>query len=197
MAVRNRQQLRAIFSRLGGIKPVRRIAIAGAVVGGVYGLHKVRKIYKEHQMTKNRQAIRERLRKTLENEKIRKVRVAQLRKQDLAYTRKLTAKERKQVDETIRKNVREDLLKRFPTRDALLKEQHPHLFNDPVIPKTADSDSQQAVRTVALAQGSEKYLKEPDEIEKEFKVRRVRPRIEHTQDVVSRMQGRRRRRYDY
>ncbi len=188
------RELRAIFGRLGRVKPVRRIAIAGAVAGGLYGLHRVRRAYKKRQEIKKHKSVLSRIQKIRDADlSERQKRVEAYRKLGLSPNRKLTAKQRRQEDEEARARIRANLDKRFPTRQEALKARYPHLFKDPVIPKVTDSKAQQDV----LSNRAESYLGESDAIEKEFGVRRVRPRTEHTADVVSRMRRRDIRRDDY
>lgn len=191
-------ELRAIFARLGRIKPVRRLAIAGAVVGGIYGLHRVRRAYQKNKVVRHHKAVLDRVQRYQDEEKSARDRYVE------AYTRmgikppkKLTAKEKRLQRVQDKEEIDRYLKQRFPTVKSVLESRYPKRSADPVTPKTSDSVAQEKIaEKIVIEEAAKKYLGD-DDVEKEFKVRRVRPRLERTQDVVSRMQGRRRRDYDY
>jgi len=192
---RSAQELRAIFARLGRSKPVRRIAIGGAIAGGLYGLHRVRRAYKEHKagtlqraLQKERDAYLKKRSDTLEFHR----NIGMLPK-----GRKPTKKEQQRLAENARVRIISEINKKYPTIDDALKAQYPDIFKDPVTPKTSDSAAQEKVAEQKELEERAAHWIGADPIEKQYRVRRVPPRFERTQDVVSRMQGRRRRRYDY
>lgn len=193
---RSPRQWRAIFARLGRSRPVRRIAVGGAIVGGLYGIHRVRKAYKKYRTgTLDRAFAKIRA----ENEKNKQHTLEFHRKLGTLPVRRMTASQKRQAELDDSVMIMDALKKKYPTLDSALQAQHPHLkLTDPVTPKTSDSVAQAKIaEQKEIEERASRYIGE-DIIERGYRVRRVPPRSERTQDVASRMrQGRRRRRDDY
>lgn len=187
---RSLSQLRAIFARLGRSKPVRRVAMASAVAGGIYGFHKGRQAYRQHQFKKEKRQLLQKLNKIKESDRLHKQQTARVSRiyepSFVGLSKKERRTIRREMREAAEKRTRDAFYDKYSTQESLLKKRYPHLFADPVTPKTYDSEAQQRI----LSQQAGRFLGESDPIEEEYRVRRMRLRTERTPDVVSVMRRR-------